>query len=410
VGRGWDRLTGWLCRVRPACLLLLALLTFVDRSSAQENTEPEGLARRARAWVDQNPGRVLEALQAQGVNPKVGSFAYGSGFALGVDYWQPELGGSPLDVYASWATSLEGDHLQQLRIGKVPRAEGRIPSRSQSINGLAPFARDDDRLFYFWEVRNRDLDDVGLFTADLGRLAYDYSDLSSEAVVGYRLGDRWAAAVRVGSLETRVALPHGLVDEGTADSLPAVGRPLEYFTVSSELARDSRDRPRNPHRGGFLSLSVSHLEDREEGRYSFRRLALDGRRYLPLGSERHVLALHLFGSWDQASDGSQVPFHLQAAMGGSAGLRGYQDYRFRGLHLVGFTGEYRFDVTPAFELAAFVDGGHVSGGLAELCDHGFASSFGVGARLKTRDSVLLRLDVAKGREGVRAHLKLGLVF
>jgi hypothetical protein len=88
-----------------------------------------------------------------------------------------------------------------------------------------------------------------------------------------------------------VALPDGLVDEGTADSLPAVGRPLEYFTISSELARDSRDRPRNPHRGGFLSLSVSHLEDRGEGRYSFRRLTLDGRRYLPLGSERHLLAL-----------------------------------------------------------------------------------------------------------------------
>jgi hypothetical protein len=405
------RWAGWRCLLRPACLLLLALLALPERSPAQDDGETsEGVARRAIGWIERNPGRILDALASQGVHPKAGSFAYGSGVSLGVSYWQPKVAGSPFGVFGSWATSLGGDQLQQLRLGKIPHASGRIPSRGQVLDGLAPFDQEDGGLFYFWEVRNRDLDDVGLFTADQGRFGYDYSDLSSEAVIGYRFGDHWAASVRLGTLDTRVSLPQVLVDEEAAASLPAVGQPLDYFTISSELARDSRDRPRNPHRGSFLSLAAFRFQDREQGRYSFSRLAIDGRRYLPLGSERHVLALHLFGSWDQARAGGQVPFHMQAAMGGSSSLRGFQDYRFRGLQVVGFTGEYRFDLAPAIELAAFYDAGHVSGGLAELCAHGFASSYGVGVRLKTTDSVALRLDVARGREGVRAHLKIGLAF
>ena len=60
------------------------------------------------------------------------------------------------------------------------------------------------------------------------------------------------------------------------------------------------------------------------------RFAADARRFVRLGSKRHVLAFRGVASADQTDAGSRVPFYLQSALGGSELLRGFDSYRFRG--------------------------------------------------------------------------------
>jgi outer membrane translocation and assembly module TamA len=90
-------------------------------------------------------------------------------------------------------------------------------------------------------------------------------------------------------------------------------------------------------------------------------------------------------------------------------MRGYPSFRFRGDKLLTLSTEYRFEVTPRYELAAFYDAGKAWDN-AGFSLNGTKGSYGLGLRFKTRDSVLFRLDVGRGSEGTQVHLKIGYSF
>jgi outer membrane protein assembly factor BamA len=141
---------------------------------------------------------------------------------------------------------------------------------------------------------------------------------------------------------------------------------------------------------------------------AFRRVALDARRYVPL-ADRHLLALRAAGSM-ASTGGIPVPYYLQYSLGGGRLLRSYPEHRFSGDRIYAVSAEYRFQALRWLELAAFFDGGAATGGFAGLDSDGFRTSTGVGARLTTADKVLLRFDVATGRDGTRFNAKIGYSF
>jgi outer membrane protein assembly factor BamA len=241
-------------------------------------------------------------------------------------------------------------------------------------------------------------------------MGYGHRDTSYDAVAGYRFGDKWAASVRVGGLESQLHELELPAPDVTPPVLPSLGAQLSYFRLSSQLALDTRDRAGDPRSGSFLSVSLSRYDDRSLGAYSFDRLGFEARHYQPLGSRRHVLAVRALGSVSHTRGGSRVPLHLQPTLGGSHTLRGYETFRFRGKRVFTLSGEYRFQAHRAVELAAFYDAGWITGGLDDLTRSGFASNVGLGIRLKTGSSVAVRLDVARGDEGTRVHLRLGRSF
>jgi outer membrane protein assembly factor BamA len=63
---------------------------------------------------------------------------------------------------------------------------------------------------------------------------------------------------------------------------------------------------------------------------------------------------------------------MQSALGGSHLLRGFHSLRFRDEKLLGGSAEYRFEVVPKVELAAFYDIGNV---LGDMRDFDFATWF-----------------------------------
>ena len=122
-----------------------------------------------------------------------------------------------------------------------------------------------------------------------------------------------------------------------------------------------------------------------------------------------MLAARLLTSQSFAGSGARVPFYLQDTLGGNFTMRSYPSYRFRGDKVLTLSAEYRFELTPRYELAAFYDTGKAWDDNAFSLE-GLKSSYGLGFRFKATDAALVRLEVAHGGEGTRALLKLGYSF
>ena len=126
----------------------------------------------------------------------------------------------------------------------------------------------------------------------------------------------------------------------------------------------------------------------------------------PHGVFSHVIAARAVTSVDRPDAGHRVPFFLQSSLGGSQLLRGYPAFRFRDEAVLAFAAEYRFEVVPRLELAAFVDAGQVAPDFSALSLSDLRTGWGVGARLKSTRRVLLRFDVARSSEATRYLIKL----
>lgn len=344
-----------------------------------------------------------------GLYPYVTSLATGGGVAPGLAYFDPKLGSGAVGLYGAVSHSIQGDSLVELRLGRIPHEDGRAPRRRLGFEWMPGYVADHDpgnRFFAYGQVRQLDL--------EAGRYLGGYSDplhqRSIDAVVGYRIAPGLAVQGRVGLLAvTPGENAHTLgkvFDPGT--DVPGQAWQRDYVRVTSELVWDTRVRPRHTQGGSFVSLRLDSYQGVGETP-GFHRVALDARHYLPLGSERHLLALRAGGSFARTG-GVPVPYYLQYSLGGGQLLRSYPEHRFSGDALYGVSAEYRFQALRWLQLAAFFDGGAAGGGFAALDSLGFRTSTGVGVRLTTRDSVLFRFDVARGREGTRFNAKIGYSF
>jgi outer membrane protein insertion porin family len=395
--------------LRPLiCLILCVFLPCaVAPAGAQESPgeEPESVPDRIQRVVRDTSARFKKVR----LYPYVTSLATGGGAAPGMAYFDPKLGNGAVGIYGAVSHSIRGDSLIELRMGRIPHEDGHAPRRRLGFEwmpGYVASASSYDRFFAYGRVSQLSL--------EAGRYLGGYSDplhqRSVDAVVGYRLAPGLAVQGRVGMLAvTPGEGAHTLgkaFDAGT--DVPGQAWKRDYLRVTSELVWDTRVRPRHARGGSFASLRLDSYQGIGETP-GFHRVALDVRHYLPLGSERHILALRAGGSWAHTG-GVPVPYYLQYSLGGGRLLRSYPEHRFSGDTIYGGSAEYRFQAKRWLELAAFVDGGSASGGFAGLDSQGFRTSAGVGARLTTRDSVLLRLDVARGSEGTRFNARVGYSF
>lgn len=347
------------------------------------------------------------ALAAAGLHFSLSSFAQGTGPAPGVTLFRPRLGGSPLDVMASSARSLQGDSLLELRVGRLPHAPEQAPSRHQSLESLAPAfaAGAGERAFAYVELRRRDLDGGALYDDRGGTTPFRLDDESFDLVAGYRLAPGWLASVRAGTLAASARLDVGREGWLAALEAAASGPSRRYFRTSASLSFDRRDHPRRPTRGRFVELSLAHYAA-SGPRSGFSRLWLDARQFVALGSPRDVLALHGAATLD----GGEAPFYLLDAIGGGERLRGYRAFRFRGPRVVALSAEYRRALSRPLEAALFCDAGKVWGGPVALGSGGVVASCGLGLGVKAGEGGLLRLEAARGAEGTRAQLRLGYAF
>jgi len=402
---------GGTCQAGPLrrliCLLLCALLPCVAARAQEvdEGEKRESLPERVERVVRDTSTRLKE----KRLYPYVTSLATGGGAAPGLAYFDPKLGRGAVGLYGAVSHSVKGDSLLELRLGRVPHEAGRAPRRRLAFERMPEWvarAGPEGRLFAYGRVGQLDL--------EAGRYLRGYSDplrqRSIDAVAGYRIAPGLAVQGRVGFLAVTPGEDARTLGRQFKAALDVPGQAWkrDFLRVTSELVWDTRIRPRHTQGGSFVSLRLESYQGVGDTP-GFRRVALDARHYLPLGSTRHILALRAAGSRARTG-GIPVPYYLQYSLGGDSILRSYPEHRFSGDSIYGVSAEYRFQALRWLQLAAFLDGGAASGGFAGLDSLGFRTSTGVGARLTTGNSVLFRFDVARGAEGTRFNAKIGYSF
>lgn len=346
---------------------------------------------------------------------QAGRIRTNSGLSLGPRYRDPKFAGKDLDLEILAAASLRNYQYFNFRFGKMKL----FP---YSIFGPPPpeVQRQRTAFFSYLDVSYRhfpreEFFGLGNDTAKGARSDYSFRQASYDAVFGISHRKWLTLAGSASFFQPEVGAggdPRFINAELAFSDDPAVdfdGQP-DFFRLASTVLIDLRDRAGDPRRGFFAGVSATRFDPLRGNRYRFHRLQADARGYLPLGSEGRVLAVRLFASSDRTDGGASVPFYLQQTLGGPNTLRGFQNFRFRGEKLMHLSAEYRWEIHPTVESAAFYDTGRVYSAEEPIRIRHLKKSVGLALRFKSPDVVFFRVEVARSPEATRVQFIFGPSF
>jgi len=182
--------------------------------------------------------------------------------------------------------------------------------------------------------------------------------------------------------------------------VPDFGVDPRYLHSYGSAAIDSRDGEGYSRRGTLLRGTLHDYRQRDADLFTFQRLDGDLEQYVPILHGNWVIFLGLHGSTTSTAAGQTVPFFLLPDLGGHD-LRGFSNYRFRDRHSIYMTAEYRWYAQEFLDAAIFYDAGKVVPDRDSLDFSHFQSSVGAGIRLHSTQATVLRIELARSREGMR---------
>lgn len=101
-------------------------------------------------------------------------------------------------------------------------------------------------------------------------------------------------------------------------------------------------------------------------------------------------------------DLSSAPYFLLPSLGSGHTLRAFQTDRFRDRHSVLLSGEWRWIPSRlALDVAIFTDAGRVGPTWNDVTSGALRTDYGVGVRFHTPAATALRIELARGNEGMR---------
>jgi hypothetical protein len=393
----------------------------VAADDQREPHHPGFVVRTVRSFLSDDETGGSRGLHFGPFSPRVDIISSGAGPAPLLHFWAPGVGGTPLDVHASASYSIYKYQYYDLQVGLLPHEGKSLPSMERGTSALFPLSDLEKTAAapgfgIYASARYRDYPREDFYGGGPSSLRSDRTDYRLreglyEGIVRYRLGPL-SLLGRAGLLRTSIlsgtnsAFPSTQVsnDERTA---PGLFRAPDFVHLSGGAWLELRDEPGNPHLGVSLGVTFSRFDDRHGHAFEFNRTTVDAREYLPLGSNRHVLALRQVTSLDHPDAGSSVPFYMQSTLGGGRLLGGYDSFRFRDEKLLALAAEYRFELIPKIELALIYETAKVFPTMSEFDLRHLRNSWGAGIRLKSPRTVKFRLDVMHSPEGTVVHLRLG---
>ena len=195
----------------------------------------------------------------------------------------------------------------------------------------------------------------------------------------------------------------------TPATAPGLFSEPRYTEATVFTALDWRESPGYTRSGGWYSVALNDFRDRGDT-FSFRRLDADFRQYIPLLKEHWVLVFRGQAQITAVEDGQVIPFYLLPSLGGANTLRGYSDFRFQDKHMLVVGAEYRWLPSRIVDMAIFVDAGKVAAERRDLDLDNLKTTYGIGMRFHGPTFMPLRLDVARGDEGIRLHITGSMTF
>lgn len=365
-----------------------------EKAARLEPASPEPLETRVET--------VVNALQLTGNwSVSVGGLRPGSGLALGPAYRQPGLLEDNLEI----SVTAVGSHklyygaALALKLGRLlddratfeyvlrrldsPSLEYYGPGNDSKPNGLSNY-------------RLEELSNVGLFSFKPFRRYFEMGGLIERRQLNVGPG--------TASSSPSTELLH------TPSRTPGIDRQTNYLIVAPSVTLNLLDSDGDPHAGAYLHARYGGAKDQKRGSHSFRFLNATIEQYAPFLNKKRYFAFRGQGRWTFTGDANVVPFYMQQVLGGPNDLRSYPRFRFYGNNSLLFNAEYRWEVSPALDMAAFTDWGKVfetPGAMALSELHGGA---GIGFRFKTRNNVAMRIDFAVGGEGFGFAWTFGNIF
>ena len=173
---------------------------------------------------------------------------------------------------------------------------------------------------------------------------------------------------------------------------------------------DWRTSPGYSTRGGFYRATFEHNEESEGRPYSFNVQEFEAVQLVPLVREQFVLAARALVTLTDPNPGHDVPVIMMPFLGSGSTLRGFANRRFTDRNRALLSGEYRWRPSRYLDMALFMDAGQVAADRRQFDFNAFDVSWGIGARFHGLNFNALRLDVARGREGIRIVFSGGQPF
>jgi len=371
-----------------------ALTEQVTQKKAKHATAPkpnkiEALLLRVEK---QKPG----GPKKDGWYPKFGGLAPGAGLALGAGYRQTlPFANAKSDLFGSY--SLRG--YQRLQGYVTVPAVGGSPLELRTgiryrdlprerFYGLGQRAAFGDRTSFAL----RDIDYTVALAAPIGR------GFKAGIETGYLVH-----ALRPGTYDRAPTLQERFSDLDA----PGLGAHPDFLHTMVFVEHDSTDFPGYPREGGQYRTALGRFHDVGADGFSFKRFEAEAHHYFPFFNKRRVIALRGLVVMSDPDSGNEVPFYLMPTLGGSKWLRGYDLARFRDRHAMVLGAEYRWEVFAALDMALFVDAGKVAREIGQLGFNDLEVTPGIGFRFATTETLALRFDIARGRDGAVYHFMFG---
>jgi hypothetical protein len=201
------------------------------------------------------------------------------------------------------------------------------------------------------------------------------------------------------TLERGIGTSPSIEDVYAADTAPGLGDDPAFVHMTWTGGIDSRPAAGYARRGGLYALSYDGYFDPDDT-YTFDRLQAEIVQHVPIRRETWVLSLHGVAR-TTLDDEQTVPYFLLPSLGSGSTLRAYPSWRFRDRHSLLLSGEWRWIVSRLFlDMALFYDAGKVTSRREDLNVDGLKDNVGVGVRFHGPFTTPLRVEVARGSEGV----------
>jgi hypothetical protein len=398
--------------------LLLATTLFLPTTALPQTTRTEALEQqrsdRAKQLETYKPGRLEklflnadEGKLQRWIAPHNGFFAgygytykpSGAGFALGGGF-RHDLFDRRARVVFEAGESFRNYHMVRSDFSLPRLARGRL---ELGVEGVYRHQPQDDYYGPGPDSRSED------------RVSFLYKDQEFQGRAIATLRPWLSAGTRVAHLAPKIR-------SGTDDRFPSIEEVFDdaaapglseqpAFLYGEGFAEvDYRDETGHTRAGGHYSLTFRKYSDRDFDKYGFRSVDLVLQQYIPIFDKKRVFALQLAVAGTDANDGHQVPFYMQPTLGGGQTLRTSRDYRFRDTHAMWMNAEYRWEAFSALDMALFTDWGKVAPKFSDLDFSNLEHAYGIGFRVIAARTVIFRLDLATGSEGMRTVVKYSRVF
>ena len=308
-----------------------------------------------------------------------------------------------------------------------------FPARDATLNAHATWSSIDRRLIKISEVVGLDrpvgFDLTGAYDHRPNRRYYGIGNATPETNRSYFLGEetRIESRFRIGRSPVRqLRLVGGYSDIGARRG--SHGTPLleeifapqnvPYFHqgtrdylygVTGELALLDDDR--DPSEGVHGLFEGRHYMGLDSSDPDYNEWLVEGRAYVPVFSDRRVIALRgAYAGVEPTSGTTVMPFYRLAMSDGPLRFAGYASQRFRDRRLALAHAEYRWAVWRRLNAMLLYEWGLVAPRASEFTLADAHKSYGGGFRLGTGPGKDLRIQFAKSNEGWHGELHMGTGF